>query len=241
MDITLVCGRRPDLLRQTLDTFTDRIISNFPSGIVYANIDPFCGTEPEGDACENLIRERFDRVEITRPERASFGAAVKRLWQKPQSSFFLHMEDDWEALEPVFPQEIEDRLSGQVVQVQLSARDRPHLPHRYSYRMSWVTFLGLKVAKKTHFDRPLFSTSPSFIEREFARRCADMMDPELDPEKQLYAEGQELGAFTRGYLNHPLLADGRRAVVRDLGRPWLARQGITKRITDGRSVWENVK
>ncbi|MDN5928929.1 MAG: hypothetical protein L0I29_17830 [Hyphomicrobiales bacterium] len=238
MDITLVCGRRPELLQQTLDSFGEKIIANFPSGAVYANIDPFCGTEADGDACEELIRSHFHDVEISRPSEASFGAAVKRLWRKPRSGYFLHMEDDWEALLPVFPVDIEGRLSGNVAQVQMSARNRPYLPHRYSYKTSWINVFGLKIGKRTHFDRPLFSTSPSFIGRDFARRCGEMMDPDKDPEKQLYTDGTELAEFTRGYRNHPLVGHGRRAVVRDLGRPWLAQRGVQKRIVEGTSVWE---
>jgi hypothetical protein len=148
------------------------------------------------------------------------------------------MEDDWEALTPISPDEIESRLSEKVAQVQLSARDNPKLPHRYSYKMSWITFLGLKIGKKTHFDRPIFSTSPSFIDQNFAHHCAALMDPNLDPEKQLSSGDRELAMFTRGYLNHPLVAKGGLAVVRDLGRPWLAERGIEKRIVDGRSFWE---
>lgn len=238
MDITIVCGRRPELLKRTLDSFGEKIFGNFPPGTVYANIDPFCGTNADGDACEELIRSRFDKAEIFRPTVASFGGAVKRLWQKPQSRYFLHMEDDWEVLMSVVPADIEERFSENVVQVQMAARGRLYLPHRYSYKTTWRSLFGLKIGKRTHFDRPLFSTSPSFVERDFAKRCAEMMDPGKDPEKQLYEDGTELAEFTRNYRNHPLVGHGGGAVVRDIGRQWLARHGFQKRIIDGKSIWE---
>ena len=239
MDITIVCGRRPDLLRLTLDSFCDRIIRHFPVGTVYANIDPFCGTVAHGDACEALLRDRFDRVNIRRPALASFGAAVKHLWQQPTTPYFLHMEDDWDVLHHVTPDQIEERLKGRVTQVQLAARDRTYLPLTYAYRATWRTVLGLKVMKRVHLDRPIFSTSPSFIRTDFASQCAAMMDPAKDPEKQLFAEDTALSTFTKDYLNHPLQGPNRSAIVRDLGRAWLAARGMQKRIVEGVSVWDN--
>lgn len=237
MDITIVCGRRPELLAQTLASFSDRVLRHFPIGTVYANIDPFCGTEEDGEACEVLLRKNFSAVVVRRPPLPSFGMAVKYLWQQPKTPYFLHMEDDWEVLSPITPELIEPRLTGKVVQVQLSKLDRPYLPKTYAFRTTWRTFLGLKYGKRVHLDRPLFGTSPSFIVSCFARQCAEQMNPDLDPEKQLYSGDTPLSDFTRAHLNHPLSGPARRAIVRDLGRPWLARRGIEKRIVNGTSVW----
>lgn len=239
MDITIVSGRRPDLLSQTLISFKEQIFRNFTIGTIYANIDPFCGSEADGDACERLLREHFDAVEIRRPSAPSFGMAVKHLWQQPRSPYFFHMEDDWEVMAPVRPADIEPRLAGSVVQVQLSKLDRHYLPRRYAYKTSWRSLFGLNIVKRVHLDRPIFATSPSFIETGFARSCAELMDPALDPEKQLFTGDTPLTAYTRGFLNHPLQGPGRRALVRDLGRPWLAERGIRKQIVEGRSVWRS--
>lgn len=238
MDITIVCGRRPELLEKTLASFHARIIRHFPPGTVYANIDPFCGTDADGDTCEALLRDRFRDIVIHRPETPSFGAAVKHLWQQPRSACFLHMEDDWEVLHPVSPEQINARLQGQVVQVQLAARDRLYLPRTYAFHASWRDTFGIKFLKKVDTTRPTFSTSPSFIKTEFAKSCAALMDPDKDPEKQLFAVGTDLGDFTAAFRNHPLQAPGRKAMVRDLGRQWLGERGIRKRIVDGVSLWE---
>ena len=147
------------------------------------------------------------------------------------------MEDDWEILGPVLPQDIEPRLVGKVMQVQLSKLDRYYLPKTYAFRTSWRSILGLKFIKRVHVDRPIFTTSPSFLVSDFAKTCAGMMDPGRDPEKQLYSGESPLTAFTSGYLNHPLMRPGRKAIVRDLGRPWLAERGITKDIIGGVAVW----
>lgn len=95
LDVTIVAGRRPDLLETTLDSFGSHLFSHFEMAKVFVNIDPFCGTDQDGDTCEAMIRETFNKVEIFRPVKPSFGGAVKRLWAKPKRNVFLHLEDDW--------------------------------------------------------------------------------------------------------------------------------------------------
>lgn len=219
-------------------SFKEQVFCNFEIGTIYANIDPFCGTEADGDACERLLRDHFASVVIRRPETPSFGIAVKHLWQQPGTPYFFHMEDDWEVLMPVRPADVEPRLRGKVVQVQLSQLDRHYLPRTYAYKTTWRGIFGLNLVKRVHVDRPLFATSPSFIETGFAKACAELLDPRLDPEKQLYTGQTPLTAFTRDFLNHPLLGPGRRPVVRDIGRSWLAQRGISKQIVNGVSIWE---
>lgn len=240
MDITFVCGRRPDLLSQTLAALRAKVLCNFQVGTVYANIDPFCGNVEDGEKCEEMLYESFPLVRVTRPEVASFGAAVKYLWKQPQTDFFLHMEDDWDFLHPISPEDITHRLRNNVVQVQLASRDKLYLPKKYSFRTSWRKTFGFKIFKKVDTSRPLFGTSPSFIKTNFAKACADRMDPEKDPEKQLYESGTDLGEFTKNFLNHPLQAPGQKAIVRDLGRDWLNKRGLKKRIVEGVSTWEEI-
>ncbi len=240
LDITFVCGRRPDLLGKTLASLTRQITAHFSVGTVHANIDPFCGSPADGDKCEALLRDTFPKVQVRRPGEASFGAAVKWLWQQPATDLFLHMEDDWEILHPIAPDDVLPRFVGAVTQVQLASRDRLYLPKTYSFKASWRKTFGLKLFKKVHLDEPLFATSPSFLVSNFARVCAEMMDPGKDPEKQLFAPGTPLREFTRDYRNHPLQAPGRQAVVRDLGRDWLSDRRIRKRIQNGISIWEKL-
>ena len=74
IDITLVASRRPELLAVTLDSFAERIFAHFRIRRVVANIDPFLGTDVEGDRCESLILGYFPQAEIVRPPRPSFGS-----------------------------------------------------------------------------------------------------------------------------------------------------------------------
>lgn len=43
IDVTLICGRRPTLLGQTLESFSEKLFKNFKINRVVVNIDPFGG------------------------------------------------------------------------------------------------------------------------------------------------------------------------------------------------------
>lgn len=86
-------------------------------------------------------------------------------------------------------------------------------------------------------DEPVFTTSPSFLESEFARNCAALMDADLDPEKQLYdGRNYRLSAYVAGYRNR-VVGSGPPFLIRDNGRTFRKSLGVEKRIVDGRSVW----
>jgi hypothetical protein len=240
IDLTLVAGRRPKLLVQTLRSFQARVLRHLEIGTVYANIDPFCGTPADGDACADMIRAAFPSAVLTRPETPSFGAAVQRLWLQPQSNVVFHMEDDWLMTEDLRPERIAPELQGNVVQVQLSSLARVKSPHPYNYPARWRTVLGIKLGKVYDLTRPLFATSPSFLTRDFMQGCAALMDPDLDPEKQLYSGDTALSRFTLPFRSRVLPAMDGGPLVVDLGRDWLRARNIRKDITDGVSHWEPV-
>ena len=237
IDLTLVAGRRPDLLAATLASFDRHLFARFEIGAVFANIDPFCGTGAEGDACEGLLRARFPQARIRRPALPSFGAAVRHLWAQPQAEVFLHLEDDWTMTEDLGPDRIGPEFHSNVVQVQMTPLARWKSPHSYSYATRWRSLLGLKLGKVYDLSRPLFTTSPSFLRRDFAAGCAALMDPGLDPEKQLYSGTTPLADFTRAYRCRILSARTGGPLVVDLGRDWLRARGVEKEIVGGVSRW----
>ena len=237
IDVTIVAGQRPDLLETTLESFGCHLFDHFEIGMVFVNIDPFCGTDQDGDTCEAMIHETFGKVEIFRPKTPSFGGAVKRLWAKPKRKIFLHLEDDWTMTEELRPDRIKPELHDDVVQVQLSALTKRKSPHRYNYPARWRKIMGLKLGKIYDLNRPLFATSPSFVSAEFAAQCAALMDPDKDPEKQLYSGMTALSEFTRSYRSLTLQARDGGPLVVDHGRDWLAQRNVQKEIDNGVSRW----
>ncbi|EBU8132126.1 hypothetical protein BZU93_27590, partial [Salmonella enterica subsp. enterica] len=112
----------------------------------------------------------------------------------------------------------------------ISARGNVHTKKRP------VTLLGLKTPFKRRV--PVFTTSPSFLRGDFARRCADLMDERFDPEKQFSSDvNPRLERFVSGYRNL-LVGGGPDYLIVDTGRCWRDSRGITKSINNAVSTWE---
>lgn len=237
--LTLVAGRREKLLDRTLASFSQKVFPNFPIAEVIANIDPFMGSDAEGDRCEALIRNYFPKAQVFRPNEASFAAAVMRTWSATTASRILHLEDDWIALEQI--------TAGQVEQL-------------FRKNVSAVTFLnsGKKTRRKRHqtvgrlmtrddgsvekVDINAFSTSPGVFEGSFLREAALRMNPALDPEKQFFMGTntflEEL-ALPRKCMF--LRGKNQLAIIEDIGREARAAAGLVKRYRDGASVWRTTR
>ena len=91
--------------------------------------------------------------------------------------------------------------------------------------------------------QPLFSVSPSFIDRGFAHGYAGLIDTTRDPEKQNRMNGPNpaLNTYLQQY-ECALLSSYRKhekSVILDIGVDWRERRGITKEVRDGFSTWHH--
>jgi len=237
IDITLICGRRPELLAITLQSFSDHLFCNFKIDRFIANLDPFAGNDDAHSECRRLITERFKDAVIIEPSKPSFGMAVKQAWSNSSAEFIFHMEDDWVLDEAVNPGDVFPFLNGKVKALQLAseeirAGDSPFKVHRKKRR-----FLGIPLGYKLI---SIFGTSPGFWDGAVARTCASLMDPNLDPEKQMRPPfNPPLSKFLGQYRCRLLHSKSGGNLIRDIGREWRMNRGITKTVMDGRSVWVN--
>ncbi|MBL4885262.1 MAG: hypothetical protein JKY95_12095 [Planctomycetaceae bacterium] len=116
-DLALVCGRRPELIARTLESFHQNVFPHFSFANVLVNIDPFCGDAADGVEVRDIVESYFPEAIFFEPESASFGAAVKRLWKNSKSDILLHLEDDWVAIEEINSKQIEQYLINNVTSV----------------------------------------------------------------------------------------------------------------------------
>ena len=68
LEMTLVCGRRPDLLARTLDSFSERLFAHLGICAVHADIDPIFGDEQDHAACRELLHAGCSHATIFEPE-----------------------------------------------------------------------------------------------------------------------------------------------------------------------------
>lgn len=239
VDLCIVSGRRPDLLEQTLESFSKHCFAYFSFSKVTVNIDPIFGTEEDEAECLRIVSNYLPSVTFFRPREPGFGAAVKRLWANTRSDYVFHLEDDWIALtdlgDEIFAPFANDPA---VMQVSFHTADQNwniakhgHLHERNEY----ARVLGVKIPLFRTF--PKFTTSPSILRGSFARKASGLMDPSRDPEKQFYsgvnAELERLAAPHKNYIFSPLQTP----VIRDIGREWRGNRKIKKVIENTTSYW----
>jgi hypothetical protein len=220
LDVVLVSTRRPSLVDETLNSFTQNLFRRIRVRRIFCNIDPLWGDENDDRDVEQACRKYFSDVVVRRPDQPGFGTAVKWLWAQPETEWFLHLEDDWVLRRPIDPVRLlQEMKPPDVAQISLSRLNRK----------AW--------RKGVWIER--FTTSPSFVRTTFGELVSSLLDPELDPEKQMYGtQNPRLTAAIVGRFRHRL--HGSRFAsdfIADIGRSWRDERNIEKRVIDERSVW----
>lgn len=237
IDVTLVSGARPGLLQETLKSFSEKLFRHFPIATLYVNIDPFEGGQAEVEDCERICREFFPTVVSRKPDTSHFTRAVKWLWQQPRSAWCFHLEDDWILNRDVTYAEFSASMKWRVAQITLMTKEK-NWGYRspYHFEPDRFTILGKDLGKGLNKKRPVFTTSPSFVKREFAHQCSELMSDTLDPEKQLNTLNPQLNQYTAKYRNR-FIGKRREFVAVDIGRRHRDEIGLTKTVIEGNSVW----
>lgn len=250
IDVTLVAGRRPELLRRTLESFEANLFANCRIDKFYCNIDPFGGDDQDHIECKRILMNIVPDAIVFEPRLASYGAAVKRLWQHTSSNYVFHFEDDWLIHEPLAQDDILPLFDHKTRMISLmcktkywNARSQFHYARRrfpiigkLPFVITILPFVPGKLIDDE--DHPLFTFSPSFLEGNFARVCARLIKPEINTEKQFYnGTNRVLEEYVSQYRNRFYFGRHSPNIIEDIGREWRASKGIKKNIIDGRAVW----
>lgn len=239
IDVTLVSGCRPDLLRRTMESFQERVFQNFKIANFRINIDPFGGDEADRERCRKIALQHFPDAKITEPSTPSYGQAVKTLWASVSSDFALHLEDDWIALEPITPEMVFALFHEGTASVKLNNKELHWDGRELRTRIEKIKFAGFTI---WHRRVPSFGVSPGFFRGEFVRRYSTFIDPDLDPEKQQRTHiNRPLTKFTSRFDCRVLPGQLRPEIIQDIGREWRQDRGMEKVVRRGRSVWMPTK
>lgn len=243
IDVCLVAVRRPLLLRKTLESFCETLFPRFNIANFFANIDPVFGNSDDQHATADTIRSFFPDAHITMPETPGFSTAVKNNWLATRSPVIFHMEDDWVINERIDPEEIFSIFESNksVKQVSLNNFHKNWKYKRGPFHQDWKRkkIFGLNFKIGAPF--PCFTTSPSFLDGDFARHAGSLMDSRFDPEKQFYnTKNMPLMDYVKPYKNF-IYGEGKPFIITDIGRDWRDERQVTKTFVDGATVWENVQ
>lgn len=241
IDFTIVCGSRPDLLARTLASFSQRLFANFRFSRCFANIDLFGGDEVDRQKCEALLLSYFSEIRVTKPATPSYGMAVKSLWLQTSSPYIFHMEDDWIALECIRPEMVFRHFSDQVKAVTLTSKEHKldknikRYGDHYLRAIERKKLFGVALWSSSHNNH---GVSPGFLDGEFARRWARLINPDLDPEKQIKKNiNRPLFDFATQYKRRMITGSNRLEIIQDIGRHWHAENGIRKSVANAKSTW----
>jgi hypothetical protein len=239
IDICIVAGRRPELLRKTLESFGEKLFGNFIIKNVIANIDPVFGNEAEHQQALNVVRSSFPAAIIHEPAHPNFCEAVRRNWTGTSSSVIFHMEDDWLLNAPIYPSDLLPfSVDPLTVQISLNAEEKnwdSRLKGDVAYKRRRMRLLGMRLPFKRKV--PIFTTAPSFLRGDFARQAAKLMNPSFDPEKQFFWEvNPALEKYVRPSRNK-IIGNGPDFPITDIGRKWRDERNIQKQVINSNSIW----
>ncbi|PCJ81824.1 MAG: hypothetical protein COA52_20455 [Hyphomicrobiales bacterium] len=220
-----------------MDSFEKFAFSNFQIKDFFVNIDSIFGTEEDEQQCVQIIKEYFPSAKIVRSGEANFTAAVKNLWSRTSANHIFHLEDDW-----ILNEKIDANLlrmfDGVTKQLCFICKEKNWDGHAlFSQLQTKKKFLGITINRTLS---PRFSTSPSIIEGNFSRNCAELMDLNYNPEKQFY-KGFNLRLEEYVYPFRSRLINGKinSNIIEDTGRHWREKRDIHKQIFFGNNRGKN--
>ena len=230
IDLTLVAGSRPELLQRTLESFKKHVFGFVPISKVFVNIDRHGGSESDRSECVEIILSFFPDACVSTPSISSFGSAVKHLWSLPQTENFLHLEDDWVAIQDIRL----DRLKlPPVARTKQWFLVKPQVSQSIltSYRFRPVRGIPFFLPNPTS---PAFTTSPSILNSAFAHRVSQLMKPDLNPEKQMFnGLNPSLEEELKNFRSKALVSWWEKPLITDIGREWQKARGIQVEIVNG--------
>jgi hypothetical protein len=233
VEVTITATNRINILYKTISSFMENLLFRCDVEAI-ANIDNV-GEKGSKEALAKTV-ELFMPVKMTRRSfKPNFSEAFAFCWNSVEADWVFHLEDDWELLERV---EIREMIEILKEEKDLALLRLPQFRSTEDKMKNWDKFFPWN---GKYFECPDdlrqavgFCGHPSLIKGEFVKKCAPLLDPTMNPEKQFHGDNPKLveevmkwryGVF--GKPNSP-------AYIRDLGRQWMVDNGLRKK---GNKAW----
>lgn len=235
LDITLISGARPALLRETLASFERGLFRNFKISNAFVNIDRIMGDDRDVASCVDLVENCFPFAQIRVPDSPSFGWAVKNVWQQTGDNLVFHLEDDWLLNGEITPNIIAPLFAEDVGMVQPAIMPRKHVSGEFLMMKKRRRILGFEIRCD---EVNAYGTSPRFFRPGLARKFGELLKPQMDPEKQVFKKkNKPLMRAHEPYRCRLLWAKGGAPLITDIGRNWRGERKIEKIDRNGYAKW----
>ncbi len=222
MEFTTTATCRPEIIQQTYESFSTNLLNaNLRESTLYINVD----TAPAGNNPQDIVdiaKRYFRNVVANISSNPCFCQAFKWCWKQPKEDFFFHLEDDWLLLNRV---------------------DINDLFELFSKSDNKLAVINLRAYLEITDDR--ICLSPGLVKTVFAEYIIDKLDVTTNPEPQTRRMGSAntTGKNKMGFYGLQYPAQVPEVIIKDIGRPWLAKQGLQRPLTDKYmfNTWEPLK
>jgi hypothetical protein len=227
IDITMTASRRPEIIEQTLSSFKKNLFAEVDAALIL-NIDPVGPGNPV-DVLE-LAGIYFPIKALRTPREPSFPRAFQWAWSMADADYVFHLEDDWLLTRPVDLRTLMAILKAEkIASVRL-----PAFAAGLDSMKNWnkvFRWAGQCYEPPADEEWLGFCGHPSLIRGSFVQKCAFLIDPALNPEKQFHSGNpslnEEFGKWKYVVYGEPSDPPAPPLVV-DIGRQWMEKSGWKK-------------
>lgn len=228
IDITMTATRRPEILRKTLDTFSEKLFVHLPDIRLIINVDPV-GDDVRSEEIVALCREYFANITYRCPDSPSFSKAFKWVWSMANADFVFNLEEDWALLRPI--------CLSRMIEIMHDAPDLAvlRLPWKRTdidSAKNWKYFFPWNgdffECPEEHKREVGFCGHPSLVSGEFVRECVRHLDENKNPEKQFHHGSHEMMREIDLWRYGVFSAQNSAPAILDTGRKWMIENNYRK-------------
>ena len=230
MNVAITATYRPEILDRTLDSFRKYLFKHRMREFrVVVNIDPVGSKFPRGNDVFLVLSEYFGKIYLNAPPQGHFGKAFHWCWSNCEGDLVFNLEEDWELLEPVNLDNMINMFNRfpLLSHLRLSAfRSMEDHCKMWNHFTRWNgSFFEIQEEDKGRIG---FAGHPSLNRGSFVRNIASVLNPHLNPEKQIKARYRPAKPYIdRGMFGVYILPNSE-PQIKDIGREWMRANGYEK-------------
>lgn len=243
IDITMVSTIRPGLLKRTLDTWCENMLTDTSRYRLILNVDAI-GENYAPTYIVDMAKSYFENVTYNiNTDNCSHSQAFKWCWDQVESDYALLIDDDWELLRKVDIDDMIEKINAvdSLANLRLLKVPVPDINCKSTFKgvkYESVNIFGstyayvndVLVVSGNKYNQ--MTINPSLFRGEFVKQVRPYLDVSKDPELlvKLRGECKELEDLIRDNWEIGMyIKPGEQNYIRDIGRDWMKANGIKKK------------